>query len=550
MGVEEVLSETRARLAPLLAPINDGVGDDPSYDESFESIKTEIDKVNSIEGGSTDWSAVAHFAEQILTERSKDFRIALYYFASSVQKRQLDGLVDGLVVMNDLCAAFWEPMYPALKRPRARGNLCSWLSEQIGPVVQTITPVAADKDRVALAETTFRALDGLLADKLGDAYPGMMGLRDQVNLLARRVPEPPAEAPPPPPPAPPPPPSRAAPTSERSEAQASGDQQHSTEAAASALESGSGGGGLSAADIVDGDSAFRALAEIAPLVGRAGDVFLSMNPASADGFRLGRVASWLLVGGTPDNNSGATQVDGPGEHVPTALAEIAATQDWNNLLVTAGQIAASYPLLLDGARYLALALNSLGPDYEAAARAVERETAALLARAPELPSLTFSNGVPFASEDTKAWASGLAAGGGGGGAQSPVDKAVADAAKLVAEDRAPEAVTLLSRAANQLTGPAHRFRARLEIAKLCLQIQQLDMALAQLETLEKLADRHRLASWDPELCADMYAHLYRARRLQAAHGSDDPDLGKKVSHSFQRLCELDAAQALKVTQEG
>jgi len=206
--------------------------------------------------------------------------------------------------------------------------------------------------------------------------------------------------------------------------------------------------------------------------------------------------------------------------------------------------------LLDGTRYLALALENLGADYDAARNTVERETAALLARAPDLPKLKFANGVPFASEDTKAWASGLAAGGGGGGgAKSPVDKAIVEAAKLVLAEQLPQAVALLSRVANQVSSPAQKFRARLEIAKLCLQAQLLDVASAQLETLEKLADRHRLAAWDPALCADMYANLYRARKTQASAGIDDPELGKKLSHCFQRLCELDAAKALKATQE-
>ena len=43
MAVDDVLAEVKARLEAMLAPINGGVGEDASYDEGFEAIKTEID---------------------------------------------------------------------------------------------------------------------------------------------------------------------------------------------------------------------------------------------------------------------------------------------------------------------------------------------------------------------------------------------------------------------------------------------------------------------------------------------------------------------------
>ncbi len=552
MGVDEVLSEAKARLEAAIAPINGGVGEDASYDEAFEQIKTELDRASSIEGGSTDWGAVESKAYDLLAERSKDFRVALYYTAAATQRRKLAGLFDGILILNELCNAYWEPMFPALKRPRARGNLCGWLSEVTTPLVAPYAPTAAERDMVKALERTFRELDNFLADKLGEAYPGMNTLRDAVNAMPHRVP---ADAPPPPPPPPPPAPKPAAsaagpasvraPQTVRPPADGSGGYE------AEAVATGGGGGvGISDADIVDVDTAYQALSQLAPLIARASDVILSILPTSVDGVRLGRVAAWLLVGGAPYNEGGQTQIDGPYEHVAGSLHELAAAQDWNNLLVTASQVSASYPMFLDAAFAMARALEGLGPEYEACKNAVVKETAALLARAPELPNLTFANGVPFANADTKAWAAGLAAGGGGGGgSKSPVDKAVADAQKLLDGGQAPQAVGLLSRLANQLASPNHRFRARLEIAKLCIKAQLFDIALAQLEALERVADEHRLAAWDPELCAEMYASLYRTRKAQSALAMDDVELPKRISHSLQKLCELDAAQALLVMQE-
>lgn len=546
MSVDDVLTEAKTRLEAALAPIDGGVGEDASYDEAFEQIKAELDRGSAIDGGTTDWSAVESKSYELLSQRSKDFRVALYYTAAATHTRKVPGLFDGVLILNELSNAFWEPMYPALKRPRARGALCAWLSEVATPIAQAYAPTSQEAGMAKALEQMFRQLDGFLADKLGEAYPGMMTLRDAVGTLPRRVP---VEAPPPPPPpAAPPPSTSSGPVSMRGPAtvRPPSTNDGSYDGGAGATTSGVG---ISPDEIVDIESAYRALTEVAPLVSRASDAILEMSPSSADGYRLGCIAAWLLVGGAPYNEGGQTQIDGPGEHVVQALNDLAAAQDWSNLLATAAQVAGEYPLLLDGPRMLALALENSGPDFEIAKNVIVKETAALVARAPELPTLTFLNGVPFASDGTKEWLTSLSAGGGGGTSKSPVDKAVIEADKLLEQGLMPQAIGLLSRLANQVSSPAQKFRARLEIAKACLRMQVFDIARAQLEALERVAEEHRLPAWDPELCAEMYANLYRARKAQSAMYSEDADLPKKVAQSLQQLTELDAAQALAVMQE-
>ncbi|WP_309650424.1 type VI secretion system ImpA family N-terminal domain-containing protein, partial [Nocardioides sp.] len=108
---------------------------DVSYEASFETVKAEVDKANSLEGGKIDWAAVAGNAQTILEGESKDFRIVLYYAAGRAQTAGAQGVFEGLVVLDQMTELFWEPMYPGLKRPKARGNLCSWYQEITAPLV-------------------------------------------------------------------------------------------------------------------------------------------------------------------------------------------------------------------------------------------------------------------------------------------------------------------------------------------------------------------------------------------------------------------------------
>jgi hypothetical protein len=183
---------------------------------------------------------------------------------------------------------------------------------------------------------------------------------------------------------------------------------------------------------------------------------LEANLYSADGFRLGRVAAWLLVAGVPQRSRPDADRRSCASTSCRNLAELAAAQDWNGLLVLAGQIAAQHPLYLDATRYLAVSLENLGPEYEMA-RAPSCERRVRCSRAPELPNLTFINAVPSPTttrsngrRPSRRWG-----GGGGGRAASPVDKRRRRRQKLFAAGQTPQAIGVLSRVLDQVSAPAY-----------------------------------------------------------------------------------------------
>src|SRR5262245_28702074 len=115
MAVEDVISLSKDRLEALLAPINGGVGADVSFDDTFDLVKNEVEKLQSISGGKVDWGSVASNAEAILSDKGKDFRVALYYAAARSITGGLEGLLDSLVLLSELTAAYWEKMGPPLR---------------------------------------------------------------------------------------------------------------------------------------------------------------------------------------------------------------------------------------------------------------------------------------------------------------------------------------------------------------------------------------------------------------------------------------------------
>src|SRR5262249_52947064 len=115
----------------------------------------------------------------------------------------------------------------------------------------------------------------------------------------------------------------------------------------------------------------------------------------------------------------------------------------------------------------------------------------------------------------------------------------------------PGAFAILHKAAKAAQAPADRFRARLAIAKMSLQVGQMGIAKAQLEGLERTAAYHHLSEWQPDLCADLYSALFQVHRAQnAAFGMEVPaEARAKETSAFEKLCELDSSAALKLLME-
>ncbi len=312
-------------------------------------------------------------------------------------------------------------------------------------------------------------------------------------------------------------------------------------------------GGLSPESIDSPEAANAALGDVAMLLARAGDVLRTADPTAAMGYHLLRTGAWLQVVATPPDEGGRTFVPAPPYYLKDQLESLVAASAWSDLVVAADGATVAAPLWLDLQRYLATALDNLGEEYAAAKQTALRELAFLLSRAPKLAELCFDDGSPFADDTTKAWiaseVAGAFGGGGGGAPARPLDRALKDAREAVAEGQIERAVGVVARAARSATSSSERFRARLELAKICLRAGQFALAKAQLDGLDRLVDKHRLAEWEPELCAELFAALYEAHRAVNAPMGDmaSPDARAKETAAFERLCELDPTAALRLT---
>ncbi|MGF1469522.1 MAG: type VI secretion system domain-containing protein, partial [Sandaracinaceae bacterium] len=279
-------------------------------------------------------------------------------------------------------------------------------------------------------------------------------------------------------------------------------------------------------------------------------------PGDPAAYRIARMALALDTGRAPPATSGTrTAVPAPSASQVRELEAWAARGDFASLLDAAEGALRSHRFWLDLHRYAAIALAGLGVDYRAARAEVLSGCAYLAVRYPELLELTFRDGLPFASEATRAWieAEVLPGAARRGAAAEPSpglgrdgDLAAARRA-LVSGDR-DHALRLLAELTRAAEGGRSRFRARLELARALATGSTVDAAEGLLEGLGRRIDQLGLEAWEPELAAEVYrVHLVC---LSRSARPADPALARRRSAVRRRLCGVEPMTTLAATPRG
>jgi type VI secretion system protein VasJ len=518
--------EVAQRIALLVAPIAGAnpAGADVSYDADFETIKAEIDKLSSVDNLDPAWSKIENLGTQVLAQKGKDFRVASWLSVAKVKTQGWSGFAEALILFEILSRSFWDTMYPEARRARARVNAFAWMTDMVHQHLLPMAVTFADGDAIRAADEVLKDLDPLLAEKLGEAYTGPGQLRSLLRDKVQAIPEPPRVE----------------------EAPVAG------EAAAPAY-----------AQAVAAPVGPTTVADVDPAVRASGAVFVeaaailrAAEPARAWGYKLQRWGAWSIIEELPPAADGRTFIPSPGD--AAQLAEMRDGARWLELLNTAEEMASRFLFWLDLHRYVALALDNLGPTFAAAREVVGREVTYFVARMPAVTSLTFDDGTPFADAATQTWLEeeGRKWGAGGGGsaagaAASAEDEEIAarfeEARQMVSGGKVADGLASALALADRAADARLRFRARLAVGKMALDASKHDLARGMLEHLTADVERHGLETWEPATCATLYSYLLVASREVSRARGGSPDLVVREQYLFDKLCRLDPASAIKLS---
>jgi type VI secretion system protein VasJ len=534
-AVEAIEVRMNALTAPIPGPKPD-VGEDLSFDAEFEQVKVEIEKLGQVANIPPNWQKVTTMGATLLG-RSKDMRLATWFAVGKMNQTGWTGLAEGLVVLRALTRKHWDGMYPE-RRPRARANLFAWLTEQVTTVLGSRTAGAPDRDSVIACEVLFKDLDGVLSEKLGELHPGLGTVRSLMASCLATAPVAPPERPIP---APPPLPAPGATPSVPPPRTADGGPVAAPPAAPVV--------GLQPPAVATASN----VGEVKEVLSKCRDAIVSaatlvrtQDHTKPWSYHLQRAGIWLSIDALPRD----AVIPPPAPRVREELEGHATGMRWLRLLQEAETLTGSFLFWFDLHRYVATALEHLGPDCLDAMQVVRRTVTAFVDRFPTLPTLTFKGAIPFANSATQAW---IDEGRGGGGARgvhsvlaeqkAEVDQRVDAARQAVLAGRVGDGVGLLVELARSAPEGRAGFEMGVQAAQMALDAQKPTLARPILEGLVRQIETHGLEAWEPSRCVTVYAAL-----LSAIRATKPPivDASQREAFIIDKLCRLDPALAVRL----
>lgn len=526
-------------------PISDSSpsGEDVRYDPDFEILQAEIDKLSTVTADSvTNWDVVIAKSALILEKKSKNLLVAAYLGAGLSVTHGIPGIAASTVILHDIIDGFWETLFPPKKRMRGRLNAISWWFERIRDSLEQYNGEPIDQEILNKLQAAITNLDRTLSEKSDDA-PILSSLREYVNRLpAKEVPQetpsPPEDAtvqtetiqPEQPQPAVVPVAPQPIPVQTVSVPSPPPVPQLSPDSAENVQQLLNFG--------------LEQLSTVA-------DILLQTAPENFKSYQLRRLAAWTSIAHTPPAENGRTMIPPPDSQIMQSLSAMFTKGDYAACLKASESRIGESLFWLDLSRLSAQSLDSMGTEYKEAGDTVRNVTAAYVERLPQITTLSFADGTPFADASTKEWLAGLRKSSDTAHSngeeiciESRFAKALSQGADLIRDNKRNEAITQLKDTLNGAVTPQEQYLFSAAMARLLTGMGRSDLAQANVDAIISTIDNFTLERWDPNLALIGLEAAYMA--LAAYQEGDTLSTESKRTDIIMRMTRLDPSRTLEV----
>lgn len=543
-------------VAALLAPVSDSApaGEEARSTESYDLVSSEIDKMTSLSGAApVDWHLVAQHGADVLRSQSKDFMMAAWVSTAWMENHGLRGLKAGLELHAGLVDTYWETAFPPLKRLRGRRNALAWWLERASNWLDNNTPPPVEADtHTAMVDAATR-LDQGLADRDPDAPPLGAFLRQvkQLDVIEEAVIE-------------------AVPAGSELEAgaepgsDAGGSHTRPVDAIAASTASTTGAS-MSTSRIAPAnfshdqelatlDDIIDVLEPVTQYLSQIGSALLEVDRFQPLLIDIIRFAARSTLLSPPPATGGRTALMAPPSAIMDAFATICGAGNAEGIIGFCESRIATFPFWLDLDYHAARAYAMLGEAGAPMQKAVIKNTLSFVDRMPGLEDLSFSDGTPFASEETRQWLEECRSQGNGADPDDSFSIVQAQARAAANDGRHDDAMQLYQSLIQGTYSGRDQFRARIALIELLMAAYgDLDpMPLAQ-PLLDDCIDR-KLAAWEPALAAQAWQTVLKACRQALANPQISQDIERRQRYqtireeTLRQLARVDFPTATRFLQ--
>ncbi|WP_413111695.1 type VI secretion system ImpA family N-terminal domain-containing protein [Thaumasiovibrio sp. DFM-14] len=155
-------------------------GYSPTELDIFSDLKKLINKLNTSQSENA-WLDIEDKAIEILKEHSKDFRSACYYCVSSTHINGINGLLDGISIIYDMCVIYWHSAYPDVGKGKARIQSFDWMTEKLDRILKKTSYDNKDKAIIEKSLSVVLDLEQELRIHYGNHATSMRPVRVRLN---------------------------------------------------------------------------------------------------------------------------------------------------------------------------------------------------------------------------------------------------------------------------------------------------------------------------------------------------------------------------------
>ena len=509
-------------------------GSDVRYDPAFEELQAEVDKLSSpATAGTINWEKVCRFSTDILMNKSKDLLVAGYLSVALTHTRRNDGFAVGLKVYLDLLERFWEDLYPQKVRMRGRIRSIEWWLEKTEATFKQGKKLSFPPEQLHLIKENLNRLDNFLNEHLENS-PSLNPIKDYFNELAEN-------------------PEEAIETKPSTDSFQEPVKEQST---ASTASTGTTSGSQN--ETVSQSNAGKTLKEGLEIINAASYSLWLRDMSAPHIYRLARTAAWHATNELPSSTNGRTQIVPPELLDKSLLLDTRENSDPEALLKTAEPRLSQFIFWLDINRLAAEALSRMGSRFEKAHDVVCEETAFFLHRLPGLEELSFADGTPFATPDTKQWLKSIAFQGNRQAAsasdssdkpceediETSINKNIGEMQNLVCKGKLADAMEMAQQKLHNSSSHREKLLWRLALSKMLIEIGKSKLALPHLEQALKDIDRHWLEEYDPDLAM-------RAYKLAWLGFDSQPEqrFKERATDVLHQIGRLDMPEMMRLSEE-
>ncbi|WP_340611475.1 type VI secretion system protein TssA [Xenorhabdus bharatensis] len=493
------------------------VGSDPGYDDDFERMREEVNKLSG-----ADTELICQLAEKLLTTVCKDVRVATYYLWARLHREGEEGFADGLGLLAGLLMQFGDGLLPA--RPNSRKAAFEWLSGNRVLDSLSLYPEVGKPEFeriIALLRFMTKQLDTWDENNrplFGKLYSALESRLMQSGGWNAVVPQ-----------------------------NISASPSHDM----GLVTGGKSGPSIAIQPIQSGRELLDQAKSLAHYLRNQPQGWLSAH-------RLMKSVRWDTIHQSPPQDiQGCTRLSPPRTDARAQLKRLYMQQSWGELLEQADRLFAEgvNHFWLDVQWYLYQALSKSGTPWDGWADIIKQDLKLLLQRLPGLEKLAWNDGTPFADDVTASWIMQKVLDEGKGWSDPSISPGVVveedDILSLEAEAIAQADSDGLEKAMAWLqsrpavTTARQRWMMRLLMSRVAEQFGRNDLALHLLSELDTTAGTLTLVEWEPELAFEIKARRLQLLRAKSQRNSTDKTVMlQQLDELLAELVRLDPVRSV------